>query len=91
MASTHDMWIGETPASKIGLVSADSHVNEPRDLWSANLPPSLRTQAMAGTVAAPMVTPPGYATQQLAGGWDTAALAPLGKEIVPVDHPRLPA
>jgi predicted TIM-barrel fold metal-dependent hydrolase len=32
----------------IGLVSADSHVNEPRDLWSSNLPPSLRSQAMQG-------------------------------------------
>lgn len=31
-----------------GLVSADSHVNEPRDLWSSNLPASLRTQAMRG-------------------------------------------
>jgi predicted TIM-barrel fold metal-dependent hydrolase len=34
--------------SEIGLVSADSHVNEPRDLWSSNLPPSLRNQAMRG-------------------------------------------
>ena len=34
--------------SDLGLVSADSHVNEPRDLWSANLPPSLREQAMRG-------------------------------------------
>jgi predicted TIM-barrel fold metal-dependent hydrolase len=34
--------------SDIGLVSADSHVNEPRDLWSENLPPSLRAQAMEG-------------------------------------------
>jgi predicted TIM-barrel fold metal-dependent hydrolase len=34
--------------SDIGLVSADSHVNEPRDLWSENLPPSLRSQAMEG-------------------------------------------
>ena len=34
--------------SDIGLVSADSHVNEPRDLWSENLPPSLRSQAMQG-------------------------------------------
>ncbi len=41
----------EPPAdrvSDIGLVSADSHVNEPRDLWSENLPPSLREQAMEG-------------------------------------------
>lgn len=35
-------------ASEIGLVSADSHVNEPRDLWSSNLPASLRDQAMRG-------------------------------------------
>jgi len=34
--------------AEIGLVSADSHVNEPRDLWSSNLPPSLRSQAMQG-------------------------------------------
>lgn len=38
----------EGPISDIGLVSADSHVNEPRDLWSSNLPPSLRSQAMEG-------------------------------------------
>ncbi len=36
------------PISSIGLVSADSHVNEPRDLWKSNLPPSLRSQAMEG-------------------------------------------
>lgn len=36
------------PISSIGLVSADSHVNEPRDLWRSNLPPSLRSQAMEG-------------------------------------------
>ncbi|WP_029429927.1 amidohydrolase family protein [Blastococcus sp. URHD0036] len=34
--------------SDIGLISADSHVNEPRDLWASNLPPSLRSQAMEG-------------------------------------------
>ncbi|MGE0878178.1 MAG: amidohydrolase family protein [Acidimicrobiia bacterium] len=38
----------DTPISGIGLVSADSHVNEPRDLWSSNLPPSLRSMAMKG-------------------------------------------
>ena len=32
----------------LGCVSADSHVNEPRDLWSANLPVALREQAMHG-------------------------------------------
>jgi predicted TIM-barrel fold metal-dependent hydrolase len=32
-------------------VSADSHINEPRDLWSANLPGSLRSQAMRGIEA----------------------------------------
>jgi predicted TIM-barrel fold metal-dependent hydrolase len=37
-----------TPISEIGLISADSHVNEPRDLWKSNLPPSLRSQAMEG-------------------------------------------
>ena len=37
-----------TSISEIGLVSADSHVNEPRDLWASNLPPSLRSQAMEG-------------------------------------------
>ena len=34
--------------SSIGLVSADSHVNEPRDLWLSNLPASMRDQAMQG-------------------------------------------
>lgn len=33
------------------LVSADSHVNEPRDLWSLNLPAGLREQAMTGLAA----------------------------------------
>jgi len=37
-----------TSISEIGLISADSHVNEPRDLWASNLPPSLRSQAMEG-------------------------------------------
>jgi predicted TIM-barrel fold metal-dependent hydrolase len=32
----------------VGLISADSHVNEPRDLWSANLPASMRETAMRG-------------------------------------------
>jgi len=40
-----------TPISEIGFISADSHVNEPRDLWSTNLPPSLREQAMRGIEA----------------------------------------
>lgn len=31
-----------------GCISADSHVNEPRDLWTANLPTSLRDSAMRG-------------------------------------------
>ena len=35
-------------ASTIGLISADSHVNEPRDLWLSNLPPRLREHAMQG-------------------------------------------
>lgn len=34
--------------SDIGMISADSHVNEPRDLWSSNLPASLQEQAMRG-------------------------------------------
>jgi predicted TIM-barrel fold metal-dependent hydrolase len=38
-------------AAPVGLTSGDSHVNEPRDLWSANLPASLRTQAMQGIAA----------------------------------------
>jgi predicted TIM-barrel fold metal-dependent hydrolase len=32
----------------LGLVSGDSHVNEPRGLWSDNLPASLRSQALRG-------------------------------------------
>lgn len=37
------------PTTSAGrMISADSHVNEPRDLWSSNLPPSLRDQAMHG-------------------------------------------
>lgn len=34
--------------SDIGLISADAHVNEPRDLWLRNLPAALRDQAMQG-------------------------------------------
>ncbi|BCO39217.1 amidohydrolase [Mycobacterium paraintracellulare] len=37
-----------TQTSTIGMVSADSHVNEPRDLWLDNLPTSKREQAMQG-------------------------------------------
>jgi predicted TIM-barrel fold metal-dependent hydrolase len=33
------------------MISADSHVNEPRDLWSANLPASMRERAMKGIEA----------------------------------------
>ena len=32
----------------LGLISGDSHVNEPRRLWSDNLPASLRSQALRG-------------------------------------------
>ena len=32
----------------LGLVSGDSHINEPRNLWRDNLPPTLRSQAMRG-------------------------------------------
>jgi predicted TIM-barrel fold metal-dependent hydrolase len=42
---------GFDPAMALGLVSADSHVNEPRDLWTANLPAALRSQAMRGIAA----------------------------------------
>ena len=35
-------------ADTLGLVSGDSHVSEPRDLWSANLPPALRSKALRG-------------------------------------------
>jgi predicted TIM-barrel fold metal-dependent hydrolase len=34
-----------------GKISGDAHVNEPRTLWSDNLPASLRDQAMAGIAA----------------------------------------
>jgi predicted TIM-barrel fold metal-dependent hydrolase len=37
--------------SSLGMISADSHVNEPRDLWSANLPASMRERAMKGIEA----------------------------------------
>jgi predicted TIM-barrel fold metal-dependent hydrolase len=37
--------------SSQGLISADSHVNEPRDLWRNNLPARVRDQAMAGIEA----------------------------------------
>jgi predicted TIM-barrel fold metal-dependent hydrolase len=42
----------ESVVAGLGYVSGDSHVNEPRDLWSANLPASLRSQAMQGIKAA---------------------------------------
>jgi len=32
----------------LGFISADSHVNEPRNLWSENLPDSLRSRALRG-------------------------------------------
>jgi predicted TIM-barrel fold metal-dependent hydrolase len=35
-------------ANSLGLVSGDSHVSEPRDLWSANLPAGLRSKALRG-------------------------------------------
>jgi predicted TIM-barrel fold metal-dependent hydrolase len=34
-----------------GKISADAHVNEPRTLWSENLPTSMRDQAMRGIEA----------------------------------------
>ena len=45
-------------ASSLGMISADSHVNEPRELWLANLPASMRDRAMRGI----------QATEE--GGWD---------------------
>jgi predicted TIM-barrel fold metal-dependent hydrolase len=35
-------------APETGLISADAHVNEPRDLWLENLPRSMRDRAMQG-------------------------------------------
>jgi len=40
-----------TTAVLTGLVSGDSHVNEPRNLWRDNLPARLRDQAMRGIEA----------------------------------------
>jgi len=37
--------------SSLGFISGDSHINEPRDLWKANLPSAMRDQAMQGIVA----------------------------------------
>ncbi len=37
--------------AQLGCVSADAHVNEPRNLWKDNLPASLRSQAMEGIKA----------------------------------------
>jgi predicted TIM-barrel fold metal-dependent hydrolase len=37
-----------TTMSSLGVISADSHVNEPRDLWVKNLPASMRDRAMQG-------------------------------------------
>jgi predicted TIM-barrel fold metal-dependent hydrolase len=37
-----------TQTSTIGMISADSHVNEPRNLWLDNLPAAKREQAMQG-------------------------------------------
>ena len=39
------------PISARGLISADAHVNEPRDLWRNNLPAAVRDQAMHGIEA----------------------------------------
>ena len=36
------------PIETLGLISGDSHVNEPRNLWSEGLPASLRAQALQG-------------------------------------------
>ena len=37
--------------SGVGLVSGDSHVNEPRNLWRENLPARFREQALRGIQA----------------------------------------
>jgi predicted TIM-barrel fold metal-dependent hydrolase len=51
--------IKQTPvAARRPMVSADSHVNEPRDLWREALPPSMRSSAMHGISAG------------ADGGWD---------------------
>lgn len=38
-------------ATLLGKISGDAHVNEPRTLWSDNLPAALREQAMRGIAA----------------------------------------
>jgi predicted TIM-barrel fold metal-dependent hydrolase len=43
--------IDSRSASDMGLVSGDSHVNEPRELWRENLPAKFRDQAMRGIEA----------------------------------------
>jgi predicted TIM-barrel fold metal-dependent hydrolase len=48
MTATIELGNAQAKISEIGLISADSHVNEPRDLWSGNLPASLKSQAMKG-------------------------------------------
>ncbi|MGE0881274.1 MAG: amidohydrolase family protein [Acidimicrobiia bacterium] len=40
-----------TTALALGKISADAHVNEPRSLWTDNLPASMRDQAMRGIAA----------------------------------------
>ena len=54
MSITHEESV--PPLSRLGLVSADSHVNEPRNLWRDNLPPSLRSQAMRASSRASPAT-----------------------------------
>jgi len=44
----HPSMEGVVATSSLGMISADSHVNEPRDLWSANLPAPMRARAMRG-------------------------------------------
>src|SRR5262249_43117316 len=59
-AATVRTGMGTMPPDSIPvpLISADSHVNEPRDLWSSALPASMREQAMRGIAASDD------------GGWD---------------------
>src|SRR5688500_2085660 len=50
-ASAHGSMADAAYVSRLGYVSGDSHVNEPRGLWRDNLPASLRSQAMQGIKA----------------------------------------
>jgi predicted TIM-barrel fold metal-dependent hydrolase len=64
-------------ASTIGMISADSHVNEPRDLWSANLPRKMRDNAMWGIQA------------RDDGGWEVVLADDQVGDIVESEEERL--